>query len=768
MSTFLTKLSRYPWITVSLVLVITIILFLTMKRHSRMETDLDEYMPKSHPAFIYSDQAEEWFDIKDGIIIAIEAPGGIYNPQTLRKIKELTLELQQLPEIDGNDVTSLFTADNIIASEDGMDVAPFYEKVPSTAKDLSALKASVENNEMVHRRLVSEDGTVALIIARIGDNVFSQKFYKEILALTEKFEGPEKTYVAGGPIVEGTMALLAPRDMKKMVPVVIIVITLVLLLVLRGFWSTVTTLLVVFLSTIWTFGLMALLRIPVYAVSTMIPVMLIAIGVADGIHMFNHLRLYTRANPDTSRFDAVAELLHSMWKPVVMTSITTAVGFLSLLTSSVYPIKYFGIFTGFGVMAAMLFSLVLIPALIMLTGLPKRKAQVNTDQQTKGEQFAGNFTRFLDKSKSLTIFITIILVALSLFGISKVWINSSFLDKFEKDSDIVQTDSFINRYFGGTSTLNIVLESNAPDAFKKPDILRIIDEMQTHAEGREKIGNSFSITDYLKRMNKVMHGDSTAFETIPESSELVAQYILLYEMSGDPQNLTQLVDYNYNKANVTLQLKGDDSKTINEAIDLVNSYTSRFKDNGITINFAGSGYKSLVFSDLILQGQISSLFLSFVIIFVLIAAMFRSIRIGLIGSAPIALTALVGFGIMGLANIPLSTTTTLLSSITIGIGIDYAIHFLDRFRHYRNNFYDIAEVSMLTMNSTGRAILFNAVVVVAGFLVLLFSVFPPNRILGMLVSVNMTLAFVATVTVMYLLLRAWAPTIWKQVKNNEK
>lgn len=756
----LSRIARTPWLALAITLFISIVFFSIMRQHSRMETNLDKYMPEKHPAFIYSAQAEEWFNIKDGIIIAIESPGGIYNQSTLKKIKDLTIALQNRTEIKENDVTSLFTADNIVASEGGMEVESFYNEIPTEKQDLDALQKAVRLNEMVHGRLVSEDGTVALVIARIGDDVFSQKFYQDILAIAEKYQEPEKIYVAGRPIVEGTMALLGPKDMKRMVPVVVAVITLVLFIVLRSFSATIATLLIVLISTIWTFGLMAALRIPVYAVSTMIPVMLIAIGVADGIHLYNHLRHYIRNYPEASKISAITELVQSMWKPVVMTSVTTAVGFASLLTSSVYPIKYFGVFTAFGVLMAMIFSLVIIPAFISIFGLPKVNPHKVSDGTTPGK-FAEIFTRQLVKKQYLTLFTTIAIIAVSIFGITRVWINSSFLDKFESDSDIVRTDSFINKYFGGTSTLNVVLESSANDAFKQPTILRIIDRMQNYAEAIDGVGNSFSLTDYLRRMNRVMHADSAAYETIPESQELVAQYILLYEMSGDPDNLLQLVDYNYKRANVTLQLKGDDSKTIKSAMNIVETFRPELLQNGITVNYAGSGYKSLVFTDLILYGQISSLLLSLVIVFVLISVMFRSIRLGLIGSVPIALTAVISFGVMGLSNVALSTTTALLSSIAIGIGIDYAIHFIDRFRHYRSKISDIDKVSAMTMNSTGKAILFNAVVVITGFLVLLFSVFPPNRMLGILISLNMTIALIGTVTVMYLLLRWQAKRIWK-------
>lgn len=757
---WLVRISRHPRVIIASVVLLSAAFLLTVKRNARMETDLDEYMPADHPAFVYSEQAEEWFNIKDGIIFAVESPSGIYNQGTLQKIRDLTTELQNLPEIDGSEVTSLYTADNIVANEDGLDVEPFYVDTLFQNAVLDTLRTSVENNEMIHRRMVSEDGTVALVVAPIGDDVFSQSFYSKIQEIAQKYEGPEQVHVAGRPIVEGTMARLAPLDMRKMVPVVVLVIIMVLLLVLRNFSASVATLMVVVLSTVWTFGLMALLDIPVYAVSTMIPVMLIAIGVADGIHLYNHLRLHLSSHPTASRQEAVAAMLQGMWKPVVMTSVTTAVGFVSLLTSSVYPIKYFGLFTAFGVISAMVLSLLFIPAMILLTGVPKPRHPLGGPYKTRGERFAAKYAQLMVRWKYPMLVLTVLLVAGSVLGISRLWINSSFLDKFERDSDIVRTDAFINEHFGGTSTLNIVLESQNPDAFKKPDVLHLVDGLQTKAEGLDRVGSSFSITDYVKRMNKVMHADNPAYEVIPESRELIAQYILLYEMSGDPENLWKLVDYDYRKANVTLQLKGDDSKTINQAIAAVEQFRSGFSDHGITMHFAGSGYKSLVFSNLILFGQVTSLALSLVIVTVLIGLMFRSIRLGLIGSVPIVLTGLISFGIMGGANIALSTTTALLSSIAIGIGIDYAIHFLDRFRHYRTQTDDMDKVSSLTMNSTGRAILFNAVVVVSGFMVLLLSVFPPNRILGALVSLNMTLTFVATVTVMYVLLRSQSSRIW--------
>ncbi len=757
MEKLLKKLLNYKWLSMIIILAISVFFIFEMKQNTTMETNLDKYMPQDHPAFIYSDKAEGWFNINDGIIIAVENKNGIYNTETLDTLKQLTRRFQNFNEIEKDDVTSLYNADNIIGTDDGMDVQRFFKRVPKTEDGLSALKESVRKNEMVFGRMVSENEQVTVIIAEIGDDVFTPQFYDKILESAKLSETENiKIHVAGRPIVEGEMAILGPADMKKMVPIVIFVILLVLFLALRSVKSTLITMGVVFLSTIWTFGLMASVGVPIYAVSTMIPVMLIAIGVAYGVHLYSHLHTFVNHYPTITKLEATKDMIKTMWKPVAVTSITTAVGFISLLTSEVYPVKYFGIFTAFGVLTAMVLSLIFLPAGIMIFGLPKAR-RVSHDDNEKGHshsKLANRFAASVIKHKYVSIIGAALVIVVSLIGMQKLWINSSFLDKFENDSEIVLTDKFINKNFGGTSSLNLILDAEGKkDAFKEPVVLKLVDKMQKDVNKQlQVVGNTFSLADYINRMNKVMNADNEAFNTIPDNKNMIAQYLLLYEMSGDPENLNRVVDYNYEKANITFQLKKDDSKTINSTLDIIHTYEKEFNDLGISMNYAGSGYKGLVFTDLILEGQIKSLFLSLLIIIILISIMFKNIKIGLISSVPIILTAAISFGIMGFLNIPLSTTTALLSSIAIGIGIDYAVHFLEQYRLNSATSDDKLQVAQLTMAHSGKAIISNAVVVIAGFLVLLFSVFPPNRELGALISLNMFTSLVGTLTIMLVLL----------------
>ncbi len=297
------------WITVALVVAVSVYFIFEMKENARMETNLDEYMPRTHPAFVYSDMAEDWFNIKDGILIAIENKQGICNPQTLEKIRDITEALEDMPEFDSNHVMSLYSADNITGTEWGLDVRSFYRRVPASPERLEDLRQQVRTNDMVYGRLVSEDETVALIIAGLHSDAFTQEFYHEIMAFAHGFESEDETiYVAGRPIVEGTMALLGPADMKRMVPIVLAVIAVVLYLLLGSFRASGATLFSVFVSSIWAFGMMSALGVPIYSVSTMIPVMLIAIGVAYGIYFFNHLNQYYKKFP----YGDIYEALHYM------------------------------------------------------------------------------------------------------------------------------------------------------------------------------------------------------------------------------------------------------------------------------------------------------------------------------------------------------------------------------------------------------------------------------------------------------------------------
>ncbi len=727
-----------------------------IKSRVRLETDLDEYMPSDHPAFVYSDQAETLFGIQDAVLIAIEHPETLYNPGTLGKIKDITRSLaEQFPEIEEDSITSLYTAENISSDEWGLTVASFYDEVPQSPEELSDLKRAVSGNRMIQGKLVSDDGRSSLIIAEIVDDAFTPDFYRRLQAFAGEQSGPETIHVAGRPVVEGEMTRLGPKDMARMAPLVFGIMIVLLLVIMRSVRSTVINMGIVTIGTLAAFGGMAWLGVPVYTVSTMIPVMLIAVGVADGIHLHNTIQSFVRKEPKIDRETLIARTMKDMTRPVIMTSLTTAVGFLSLMTSEVLPVRYFGLFTAFGVLVEMAGALFLFPAAIRIFGVPRLKEQKKTVSDQSDSRWTTGATRFTSLLFTrATVIVAAGLVILVLFaiGASKVWIDTSFLANFQKNSDIVRTDTFVNENFGGTSTLNVVLSAKDAETFKDPEVLRLVSALQKDIEKDSLVGKSFALTDYVQRMHRVMHEDMPEYDVIPDDREMIAQYLLLYEMSGDPENLERVVDYDYREANLAFQLKSDSSAKMQTIVDHVETYAAGFEKKGIAIRYAGSGYKSLVFSGLLLKGQISGLALSFLIVFLLISLMFKNAFIGLAGTIPIAFTAIINFGTMGLTGIPLSSSTAIISGIAIGIGIDYAIHFIERYVHERSAGETVESAASKTVAHTGRSILHNAFAVIGGFAVLLTSLFPPNRHVGALIALNMGTSALVTLTIFVVVL----------------
>ncbi len=758
MKHWLTPVIKHPGLSIALVLLITIAAIFPIKTGLRMETNLDKYMPDNHPAFVFSDEAEERFQIRDGILIALEHPQSIFNKESLRKLAAIEAELREIPELSAVRIQSLHTGDNILGTEQGLDVRPFYTEPPVTEDEASAIGELARANPMIWGRLVASDGRSALVVVELPETGFSKELYRKVTALAVSYEGPEKVYVAGRPIVEGTLAELGPKDMARMGPLVLLVIAFVLFLVLKKASRVLTTLFVVMASTIWAFALMSILGIPLYSVSIMLPVMLVAIGVAYAIHLYGQVDHYRREHPQDSLSETIEQSLRIIGPPALYAALTTVAGFIALLTSRVYPVKYFGLFTAFGVAVSWLLTMVLVPAMLLVTQKktgpdPIKEVTIKTVAAPSKRPFGERFADGVSRNSFAVYAITAVIIAVSLFGISKVWINSSFLANFEKNSAIVQTDAFVNRYFGGTSTVNIILDGTEFDTFKNPEVLSLVDRLQTVLEQHTMVGDSFSLATYLKQMHFAMNAEQPEYRVIPDSAELVAQYLLLYEMSGDPDNLWKVVDPDFLSANVTVQLKSDDSRTISAVLETVEPFRAEFEKYGVTINFAGSGYKALVFSDLILSGQVTSLLLSVGIVFFLVALLFRSFLVGAIATIPVLISMAVNFGIMGLLKLPLTTSTALISSIAVGIGVDYAIHFISHYRERLRETGNETDAARYSMSLTGKAVLLNAVIVISGFMVMTFSVFPPNRQVGLLVSLNMLVAFISTVTIMFLILR---------------
>ena len=379
--------------------------------------------------------------------------------------------------------------------------------------------------------------------------------------------------------------------------------------------------------------------------------------------------------------------------------------------------------------------------------------------------------------------------------------DSSSIQLLDPSSPVRLGDESLREKFQGTLPLYIAIEGHAPDLLKDPVLLEQLDRLQAVAEQDPIVGGSLSIAEYIKRMHRVMNEDRPEMEVVPTSQELIAQYLLLYAFSGDPDDFDEVVDYDYQHANVMVYLRSDSTQHVLRVVERIQDFamhefgqrtTSESSESssaskgdfqespfvrfgmwlvgmrptvigwetnqGFRIGFAGNGYISNRFNELVVAGQVTSLVTSLGAVFLLSALMFRSWTAGLINVLPISLVMLFSFGLLGLLNIPLEVGKAFAASIVIGVGIDYTIHFLNKYRvNVRAGQTDPEQITVMTMTTSGKAIFFNALVVIGGFLVFLSSHFRPNFYLGAMMALNMGACLLVSMTVLPAILNRFRP-----------
>jgi len=770
MKRFFQFIIRFPKSTLLVALVLTLFFAIQLPK-LRVETEVDVYLPEGHPAVEYEDFVNEVFNYEESLVIAVfnEGPDGVFNPQTLAKIKRMSEEIAQIRYViaqRGEDIKSISTMDNIVGTEEGIEVVPLMEVAPTTRDQIEDLKENLYGNELFVGWLVSEDGTAAVILVKIEDGQDKQSHaYGEIKKLVEREQGDgDRLYIAGQPVLEATFVEYIIDDMTVMLPIVILTIVVLLFFSFGSVRGVVLPLMVVFAGVIWSMGIMSMMHIPLYDMTNMTPVILIAIGCAYGIHILNRYYEEAGREPGRERSTIVLQSMLTIWQPVMMSSLTTAVGFASLCSSKLVPVRCFGVFTALGIFCSLVFSLTCIPAGLVLVSVPgvgmkkNRRFDIGKAVNQRANFIMGFLGYKVYRYRVAICAVFVILAVLAAIGSFRLRVDDSWVEMFPHDSDIYISDRLICQKLNGTVSVNVVVEGEEADAIKSPSLLKKIDGLQKLAEETEVVGGTISIADYVKRMNKVMNEDREEFNTIPDTRELIAQYLLLYSLSGDPDDFDEVVDYDYRQANITIMLRDDHTAVVKRLAERFARYIEeQFKDEPVKVNFTGYGYITQVVIDLAVRGLLGSIALSIVFIYFMTALMFRSFTGGMYNIIPITMAMLLNFGIMGALGMTVRFSNSVAFAVAMGIGVDYAIHLVFKFQREVADGADLAEVNTVTLMTSGKAILFNAVVVTAGFLVLLASNFTGHQILGQLLSLSMVTSFLGSVTLLPAALSLFRP-----------
>lgn len=771
---FFQRLVRYPKTVVLISMLLMAGLFWFLPQLTK-DTRADAFLADDNPALLYRDKVKEQFGLSDPMVIAVvrEEQGGIFNPQTLALIDRLSWEVSDLPNIDADRVISLATENNIVGTSEGMDVDPFFDPVPVTQRQADAVRQAIDDFPLYQGSLVARDGHATLIVAEMIDENLAEETYEAILELIDRtaLDNGEELHVAGEGAIAGYLGSYIDADAQRLNPLAGLVITLIILLAFRRAAPALLGNVIIAASVLMTLGIMAASGVPFFVITNALPVILIGIAVADAIHIFSHYYDLQARDPEGDRKALVVQTMAEMWRPVTLTTLTTVAGFLGLYFAAYMPpFSYFGLFTAIGVLIAWIYSLLFLPAAMAMIK-PRVSAHfVRAWQQKKPDLFARLMSRmgsFTQRHARATVVTAVVVAMIGSWSASQLTVDEDRIETFDSSERIYQADQVINGYLDGSNNLDIVIETPAAENLFEPENLAKMEALQTYAETLPHVMGSTSIVDYLKQMNRSLNEGRPEAYRLPGNKELAAQYFLLYSASSEPTDFEEEVDYDYQMANIRVTLNSGsyiDTKVVVEALQ--DYLVSDFNGPEIKATLSGRVTVSYHWIRDLGASHFAGLGIALLLVWMVSSLLFRSPVAGLYSLLPVAGAVLLVYATMVALDIHLGIGTSMFASVAIGLGVDFAIHTIDRLRAlYREYSGDLDRAMEELYLTTGRALLFNFLAIAGGFGVLISSKVVPLNNFGLIVVLSVTTSFFASITLLPALVKIFRPRFMEPARQ---
>ncbi|MFT5593334.1 MAG: putative RND superfamily exporter protein [Oceanicoccus sp.] len=743
------------------------------------DTRGDAFLSPENPALLYRERVREQFGLNDPVVVAIKAD--IYTPAVLQLLSELTSTIQDIENIKEDKVFSLATEKNMSGNDGSLVVEDFLDPQPTTKNDALLVKSAIQNFPLYNGSIVSKDGDVALIIAELWNQDISSETYKQVndLAAAEvvkfnKLNGTTiESYVAGEGAIAGYLGEYIDNDMKILNPIAGLIIFTIVVICFSAFSSGLLALMMIATTVLSTIGIMAASGVSFYVITNALPVILIGIAVADTIHILGHYFELQASSTRGINRNLVIDTMAEMWRPVTLTSLTTIAGFAGLyLASDMPPFKFFGLFAAIGVALAWVYSMTLLPAVLILTK-PKASKRYLQNYLNNGDMKQDIFSRFINKlgalslkyAKSLVV-LGCIVISLGAITGSNIIIDEDRIDTFNKKEDIYKADKLINGYTNGANNLDIIIETNKKEGLFSPTVLRKIEALQEHALVFDDVTSATSIVDYLKQMNMSLNNSNPESYVLPKDAKSIAQYFLIYSASGESTDFDEEVDYDYKMANVRFTFKTGSYHRNKDIIENLQQYISQeFNDDSVTATMTGRVTVDYFWIRDLGAGHFFSLGIALILVFFVSALMFRSMIAGVFTLIPVCTALLFVYATMAILNIPLGIGASMFASIAIGLGVDFSIHTIDRIRELLRNSNATEELKNKNIDviiarlypSTGRALLFNFIALACGFGVLIASSVVPLNEFGSIVVVAVVGSFLCSMTLLPALIKLTKP-----------
>ncbi len=735
----------------------------------RFDNSFTAYFDEDDPTYTaFLDFRDEFGSDETSYILyrAPEAEHGVWNIEIMKKIYGLTQQLEEeVPFV--KDVVSLANAEFIEGVEGELLVHDILENFPENQKALLDLKARIMNKPIYINGLVSKDGKYGAIIIEMEkasidpideirfdpekgdqmDNLYPQITHDRIEAILTM---PEYTgidfYHTGDVSLNASYNRISQSESVRLGIIAFVVIGLMLLFFFRNVMGIAGPLLIISGSVAAVYGFMGLMSWTLDLMFIMLPALLVAVGVADAVHLLSEYNHYF--DQEYERKKAIQQTLFLMGVPCLFTSLTTMAGFASMSVSPIKAIKHFAIYSSVGVGAAFVLTVTLLVALVSFGRKMRKRKTVEKEAGDLEASFLGRVLIRISainfKNKGLILFVFTGLILFTGAGLFRLEVDSNFLSEFSTRAEIRRVTEFVDRIMGGSTSFSYVFDSGQTDGVTDPDFLRQIEAMQVEAEKKDVIMKAYSIVDLLKDINREFHNGDTDYYRIPETREMAAQLLLVYEMSGG-DDLTDYLSGDFRKARLELRCQAVASSRYKKTVEELDVYLkSRAKaDLYPAPILSGMGTLWLKLLDYITSSQILGFSIAFCVIAAMMCLVLGSWRVGMLSMIPNLSPIIITLGLMGWLGIELDYVKLLIGCVAIGLAVDDTVHMIVRYQHefsVRKNYREALTASFL---GVGRALFITSIVLVAGFLVYVFSIMQTLVDFGLLVAFTIVMALLA-------------------------
>jgi predicted RND superfamily exporter protein len=762
-------ISRRPWLFI-IASIVAVAVMSSWIPLLKIDTSAEGLLNKDDSALKRYNSFRRQFGRDQMVIIGLK-PLKIFNPRFLRKLKDFHHALEnEVPFID--DITSLVNAEYIHGEGDELIVEGLLENLPEGPEGIKQLRERVMNDPLYQGTIISEDGTFTVIVIRpvlyssasAAKNLpLSEKekeeFLTSIKSVCDRFRSPDfPLYLTGDMIIEKIMTDMTVHTMLRFTLLTTLVIVIIFAILFRRISGVLLPLIVVNFALYSTLGLMAAFGVPVTLNSTVLPSFLLSVGIGDSVHML--AIYYKRLKQKGDREGAVSFTLGHSGLAVIMTSLTTAGGLLSFVNSGIAPVANLGIFAAIGVMLALAFTLVTLPALLTVT--PVRKKDVNIDSLSESglDRFLASIGDFATSHPRKIVLVSIIIFAGSMYLALQLKFSHNSLTYLKKDVPIRIATELVDREMKGSFNIEVLVDTGREYGLYETKVLNKIDQAERiteslTVEGRP-VGRALAITDIIKDINRALNSGRSSEYRIPGSRELIAQELLLYEAGGG-ENLDKMTDRQYRKARVTVRAPWVDAVGYDRALRELDKKLKSLFNGDATASVTGLASIIVRTLSAIIRSMAESYLIAGTVITVLMILLIGNLRIGLYSMAPNFLPIVMGLGLMKLIHIPLDYSTIMVGGIAIGLAVDDTVHFMHNFRRYYNQYGDARLAVRKTLLTTGRAMLFTTIILAAAFLILLFadmnSTINFGIITGFTISVALLADFLLAPAMMVLLIK---------------